>query len=132
MIRCLICGSSKVDLEFAKCALCGAAAGLRDEQCYVADETRNALRSHAEELSAFGVKLEERKIVRKGVDAVGAIALALAVADSLDSGVLRKLVVYLRGLKIPQDEILCLRLAEPEAATDILDGEEECNRTAQQ
>ncbi len=67
------------------------------------------------ELKAFGVTLKEYEPLQKDAGAtLGVLGLALAVADSLDSGVLRKLVKYLRDLGISSDEILRLRLDEPE------------------
>lgn len=124
-MRCLVCGSSKIDFEWCKCRLCGAAAGLRDEECYVTEETKSKLWSHAQELSTFDVILKGQGVLKKHIDPIGVISLALAVADSLDSGVLRKLVLFLRKLEIPQDEILRLRLAEPDVITEILDDKDE-------
>ena len=120
-MRCLVCGSSKIDFEWCKCLLCGAAAGLRDEECYVTEETKSKLRFHAQELSTFGVTLKEKDVLKKGIDPISAIGLALTVADSLNGGVLRKLVLFLCTLEIPKNEILRLRLAEPDAITEILD-----------
>ncbi len=72
--------------------------------------------AHTEELKAFGVTLEEHEILGKNVDALGGIGLALAIAESFnsDTGLLRKLVVYLLEIAIPEDEVLRLRLGEPE------------------
>jgi hypothetical protein len=97
-----------------KCALCGGSPGLRTEPCHITEDTKAKLLAHAEELKEFGVALEECETLGESVDAIGVIALVLAVADSLDSGVLHKLVLYLRNLEIPEDEILRLRLDEPE------------------
>jgi hypothetical protein len=115
MIRCVKCGCSRLDSSGVKCALCGGSPALRTEQCYVAEETKAKLLAHAEELKAFGITLNNYETLRKDVGTtLGALGLALAVADSLDSGVLRKLVLYLRDLAIPEEEILRLRLDEPE------------------
>src|SRR5206468_3550676 len=57
---------------------------------------------------------------RKNGDTLAVIALVLAIAESLDSGVLRKLVGYLRDLAIPEEEILRLRLDEPEHVSEML------------
>ena len=46
--------------------------------------------------------------------------MVLAAADSLDKGVLRKLVLYLHELTISRNEILRLRLSEPEDVDEIL------------
>jgi hypothetical protein len=51
---------------------------------------------------------------------VSVIRLALTIADSLDHGVLRKLILYLRELGISRNEILRLRLSEPEDIDTIL------------
>ena len=124
MLRCLVCGSSKVNLEYSKCLRCGAAAGDRDEECDVSEETKDKLLAHAGELSVFGVTLEKPDVIQKHIGVVEGIALALAIADSLNDGVLRKLVLYLGKLEIPKGEILRLRLDEPEAITSILDEED--------
>jgi len=120
-VRCLVCGCSRLDPMGLNCALCGHALGERDEQCYVTEETKATLRAHSDALRAFGITLEEQDLIQKSVGAIEAIGLALAIADSLDKGVLRKLVVYLHKLAIPKEEILRLRLDEPEAIADILD-----------
>ena len=56
----------------------------------------------------------------KSSDYLSVIALALQVAESLQPGILRSLLHYLRDLSIPHDEILRLRLAEPEEISDVL------------
>jgi len=43
----------------------------------------------------------------------------LAIADSLDDGVLGKLILYLHELGISRNEIQRLRLAEPEEVPKI-------------
>lgn len=116
VIRCLICGSSKWDPKGIKCGRCGAANGLRAEECYVTEETKKKLLDHAAELSRFGIQLKQTKSLRKSADtAITVAALVIACADSLHHGVLRELVHYLRDeLLLPEKEILALRLDEPE------------------
>ena len=115
MIRCLICGCSRLDPEGYKCALCGGAPGLRTERCYISEDTKAKLLSHADELKKFGVTLEEHEILGKNADTImGAVGLTLAVAESLHPGILKELVLFLRNKAIPEDEILRLRLDEPE------------------
>jgi hypothetical protein len=91
----------------------------------VTEETKSKLWPHAQELSTFGVTLKRQDDLKKHIDPIEVISLALAVADSLDNGVLRKLVLFLRKLEIPQEEILRLRLAEPCAIAEILDDKDE-------
>jgi hypothetical protein len=114
MIRCVICGCSRLDTKGVGCAICGGAPGLRTEQVHITEETKAKLLAHARELKAFGVGVEECQLLRKSIDGITAFGIALAVADSLNSGVLRKLVVYLRDLAIPEEQIIRLRLDEPE------------------
>jgi hypothetical protein len=116
IVRCLICGCSRLDAEGYKCARCGGSPGLRTERCYITEDTKAKLKAHANELEAFGLTLDEHEVLGKHVDTLAAIGLALAIADSLnsDSGLLRKLVQYLRDMAIPKDEVLRLRLDEPE------------------
>jgi hypothetical protein len=70
--------------------------------------------AHADGLKTYGVIVEEQRTFRKVAGALEAFGIGLAVADSLNSGVLRKLVLFLRDLAIPEEEILRLRLDEPE------------------
>jgi hypothetical protein len=115
-LRCLICGGSRLDPQAYKCDRCGAAIGLRDEPCDVSEETENKLLEHAEELSKFGIKVEQHEGLRKdAATAIAIAALVIACGDSFDHGVLRKLVLYLKdGLGLPEEQILKLRLDEPE------------------
>jgi hypothetical protein len=115
MIRCLECGCSRLDREGYKCDRCGGAPGLRSERCYISESTKATLLAHAEELKNFGVTLEEHEIIEKSADTIlGALGLGLAVADSLRHGTLKGLALFLRDKAIPEDEILRLRLDEPE------------------
>lgn len=119
-MRCLKCGSSRVGPDGLNCVLCGKALGIRAEECYVSEDTKSKLLEHSEELKEFGVVLEPYKPLRKNVGAIDYVALALTVADSLDSGVLRKLVMFLYRIAVTDYDILGLRLAEPEEVMEIL------------
>jgi hypothetical protein len=103
-----------------KCALCGGAPGFRSERCYVSEETKAKLLANAQNLKAFGVTLEEHRSLQKGIGGLEVFGIVLAVADSLDSGVLRKLVLYLRDIAVPKEDILRLRLDEPEQIAEAL------------
>jgi hypothetical protein len=105
------------------CVLCGAACGLRTEQCYVTDDTKAKLLAHAVELNDFGLTLEEQRSLQKDAKTtIGAVALAIQIGRELQpGGVLRKLILYLHELGISRDEILRLRLTEPEEIDHILD-----------
>ena len=48
-----------------------------------------------------------------------AIGLALTVVESIHPGTLRSLVLFLRDLAIPEEQILRLRLDEPEKISKI-------------
>jgi hypothetical protein len=114
MIRCLKCGCSRLDPQGYKCTLCGGAPGLRSERCYISEETKAILLAHSEELKQYGVTLEEHETFGKSTDYIKIIGLVLAIASSLKPGILRDLVVFLHDKAIPEDEILRLRLDEPE------------------
>jgi hypothetical protein len=91
--------------------------GLRSERCYITEETQKKLLDNAEELSPFGLSLEQVRPLQKDAGTtIAVIGLVVAVADSLrsDTGSLRRLVIFLRDLAIPEQEILRLRLDEPE------------------
>ena len=128
MIRCVVCGCSRFDSEWVKCALCGGSPALRTGRCHITEDTKAKLLAHAEELKTFGVTLEEHTILEKGVGGLEAFGIALAVADSLTSGVLHKLILYLRDIAIRDEEILRLRLDEPEQVSDVLRVEEPKDR----
>jgi hypothetical protein len=117
-MRCIACGCSELDSEGYKCAQCGGAPAVRWEQCYVSEETKAKLLAHSETLATYGVTLEQQQLLGKSADYLSMIALGLQVAESLQPGVLRSLLRYLRDLAIPQEEILRLRLAEPEKISD--------------
>jgi hypothetical protein len=110
-----------LDSEGVGCLLCGGAPGFRDEQCYVTEETKAKLRAHSEELKTLGVTLEEIRPLQKDAGVkIAAISLALAVAESLHPNALRHLVLFLRDIAIPKEEILRLRLDEPEQVSEVL------------
>ncbi len=103
------------------CALCGKAHGPRWERCYITEETQRTLLAHAKALQQFGVALAEDQPLQKDFGTtVNVIRLVLQIADSLDRGVLRKLILYLHELGISRNEILRLRLGEPEDVDKIL------------
>lgn len=115
-IRCVFCGSSQWDAHGYKCGRCGGVMGMRTETCYVNNETKNKLLGHTRELAEFGIEIEQPESLQKNWgDAIAVAGVAIACADSLDHGVLHKLILYLRDtLLVPADEILRLRLDEPE------------------
>ena len=89
--------------------------GDREEGCYVNEETKKKLLSHATELSKFGIEIEERQTLRKSLgETLAGISLVLQIAESIHPNSLRDLVLFLRELAIPKEEILRLRLNEPE------------------
>jgi hypothetical protein len=124
MLRCIVCGCSRWDPKGYKCALCSGSHGPRSEKCHITEDTKSKLVAHAEELKTFGVTLEKQSILEKSADGLAIFGVALALADSLNAGVLRKLVLYLRDLAIPKEEILRLRLDEPEQVLEVLSVEE--------
>jgi hypothetical protein len=111
--RCLQCGSSQFDPEGYKCGKCGGAMGPRTEQCYISAETQKTLLAHADELLELGLKLEQYEPLRKGTG-LEVAGLAVAVVEAIRPGTLRELVLRLRALAVPEQEILKLRLDEPE------------------
>jgi hypothetical protein len=121
MTRCVQCGSSRLDSEGVGCARCGGSPAVRWERCHINEDTTAKLLHHAADLQAFGVTLEEQPILRKDTGTIiEGIALVLAVAESLHPNALRDLVLYLRTLAIPEDQIIRLRLDEPEKISNIL------------
>lgn len=121
MVRCVICGSSRFDSQGLGCARCGAAHGPRWEQVHVNAETKAKLLTHAAELKEFGVTLEEQQLLQKDAGTtLGAIGLALAVVESIHPHALRDLILFLRDIAIPEEQILRLRLDEPENISQIL------------
>lgn len=77
--------------------------------------------AHADELKTFGVTLEEHETLQKDASLiVGAVALGLQAVESFSPGALRSLVHYLRSLAIPEEQILRLRLDEPEKVSEMI------------
>lgn len=121
MLRCVKCGSSKLDSRGMGCARCGGAPAVPWEQVYVDDDTKATLLEHADDLKQFGVNLEEQQLLRKdAATTMAAIGLGLTIAESLHPHLLRDLVLYLRDLTIPEEQILRLRLDEPDSISQIL------------
>lgn len=113
--RCLVCGSSQWDPQGDKCGKCGKALGPREEGCYVTEETKKKLLDNASELEKFGIRLEQYEPLQKGLgETLTVVSLALQIVEAIRPGTLRDLVLFLRELAIPDDEILRLRLDEPE------------------
>ena len=92
------------------------AGSVCTEHCHISEDTKAKLLSHTDDLKNFGITIEQSGSLQKVAGAVETFVVRTAVADSLshDDGVLRRLVVYLRDLAIPEQEILRLRLEEPE------------------
>src|ERR1039458_8574714 len=121
MLRCLECGCSRFDAQGVGCALCGKSHGPRWERCYITEETQRTLLAHADALQQFGVTLtEDRPLKKDAGTTIGVIALVLQIAEALEPGILRKLILYLHKLPISRNEILRLRLSEPEDIDNIL------------
>jgi hypothetical protein len=133
MIRCVLCGSSKLDSQGMGCALCGGSPAVRWEQVHISGQTKTKLLAHADELKQFGVTVEISQPTQKSSDQIGftttdLICLSLAVGDSLHHGILRSLILFLRNLVIPKEEILRLRLDEPETISEILEAESQSTK----
>jgi hypothetical protein len=125
MIRCVLCGSSKMDSQGTGCALCGGSPAVRWEQVHISGQTKTKLLAHADELKRFGITVEISQPVQKSSDQIGftttdLICVSLAVGDSLHHGILLSIILFLRDLAIPKVEILSLRLDEPETISEIL------------
>jgi hypothetical protein len=89
--------------------------GTREEACYVNEETKRTLQEHASALSKFGIELAEVNTLQKDFSgALAGVGLVLQIVESVHPGSTRALVFFLRDLAIPDEEILRLRLDEPE------------------
>src|SRR5208282_3015438 len=85
------------------------------------EETKAKLLTHADELKGFGVTLEQQQLLQKDAGmTMSAIGLGLTVVESIHPGTLRSLILFLRDLAIPQEQILRLRLDEPENISKVL------------
>jgi hypothetical protein len=113
-LRCLVCGSSEWDPKGYKCGLCGAAMGMRSEKVHVSQNTKLTLLMHSDELSKFGINLVEHRSLEKAVgDVAGGVGLVISLTEAVRPGTVRDVVMFLRGLAVPEEEILRLRLDEP-------------------
>ena len=122
MIRCVQCGCSRLDSQGMGCARCGGAPAVSWEQCYINDDTKSKLMAHAHELRTFGVTLEEPPppLHKDAGTTMTAIGLVVSVSEALYPGGLRKLLLFLRDIAIPEEEILRLRLDEPENVSEVV------------
>jgi hypothetical protein len=129
MFRCLECGCSRFDNEGVGCQLCGRAAGPRSEKCLITEDTKTKLLTHSEDLKDLGVTVAQSTPLEKDFGAtVGVIALVIQVAEAWQPGSLRKVVLYLsENLSLRRDEILRLRLCEPEDIDKALNEKEPKN-----
>ena len=78
----------------------------------VSQATAELLLSSRGELAERGVSVEPYEELRKSFG--GAIELAAAVVTLAESGAARRFVEWLRERGVPREEILRLRLDEPE------------------
>ena len=123
-MRCLVCGSAKQEGgEWAgtfKCAKCGAAMGLRGERCWVSNHTIVRLLPHKKTLEELGFRFESGdRLEKRSVDEIQAAAAAIYILETVRPGTVRDIVQYLKKLRIPYDEIIRLRLDEPEVVEDL-------------
>jgi hypothetical protein len=110
-----------LDAQGVGCARCGGAPAVPWEQVHVSEETKAKLLAHADELKGFGVTLKQEQLLQKDAGTtMTAIGLALTVVESIHPGTLRSLIRFLRGLAIPEEQILRLRLDEPENISKVL------------
>lgn len=122
MVRCVNCGSSRLDEQGMRCARCGGAPAVGWEQVYVTEETKKKLRAHAKDLKPFGVTVVEYQPLKKHAGTVmTAIGLGVAVTEAIRPGTLRQVVLFLhQKLRIPEQQIIRLRLDEPENVSQAL------------
>ena len=123
-IRCLVCGSSKQEggkwAGSAKCAKCGAAMGLRSERCWVSDETINKLLPHAKTLEDYGFQFtSDNRLEKNWAETVGGVAALMYIVNEVRPGTVQEVVQILKKVHIPYDEIIRLRLDEPEVVKDL-------------
>lgn len=110
-----------MDSQGMGCARCGGPAAVPWEQLHCDEITKIKLLAHADELKALGVTLEEQQPLKKDAGlTVAGIALGLQIVESLSPGALRSLVLFLRDMAIPEEQILRLRLDEPENISEVL------------
>lgn len=104
------------------CARCGGAPAVSWEQCYINEDTKSKLVAHADQLRTFGVTLEEPPppLQKDAGTTMTAIGLVISLSEALYPGGLRKLLLFLRDIAIPEEEILRLRLDEPENVSEVV------------
>lgn len=113
-IRCVLCGSSKLDAKNCGCALCGGLPRLRDAAIHVSLKAKSALLADAAELwKSFGLTVETVIVFSKVMGAKDSNEVAIDVAE-LDSATLAELVTFLWERGISERDICALRLGEPE------------------
>jgi hypothetical protein len=122
--RCLVCGSSEQEggdwAGSLKCAKCGAAMGLRSERCMVSDETINKLLPHTKTLENYGFQFTSGDRLEKNwAEPVGGVAAAIYIVETVRPGTVRDIIQFLKKIHIPHEEILRLRLDEPDIVEEL-------------
>ena len=94
--------------------------GLRDERCWVSDETIISLLPHAKTLETFGFRFESGERLEKSwADEVAGVAGAIYILETVRPGTVKYIVRLLKNLRIPYDEVIRLRLDEPDVVKDL-------------
>ncbi len=94
--------------------------GLRSERCRVSDQTINKLLPHANSLENYGFRFSnESRFEKNWHEKLGDVANVMLIVEVVRPGTVRDLVRLLKKIQIPHDEILRLRLDEPEVVTEL-------------
>ena len=126
--RCLVCGSSEQEGgEWAgcfKCAKCGAAMGVRSERCWVSDETINKMLPHAKTLEDYGFQFTcDNGLDKSWAETTAGVAALMYIVDAVRPGTVQEVVQFLKRIHIPYDEIIRLRLDEPDLVKHLYEKE---------
>lgn len=94
--------------------------GLRSERCWVSDKTIIRLLPHAKTLEKFGFQFKSgERLEKRWADQVAGVAGAIYILEAVRPGTVQDIVRLLKNLRIPYDEIIRLRLDEPDVVKDF-------------
>jgi hypothetical protein len=94
--------------------------GMRSERCWVSDETINKLLPHAKTLEKYGFQFtSDNRLEKNWAETAGGVAALMYIVDALRPGTLQEVVQFLKKTHIPYDEIIRLRLDEPEVVKKL-------------
>ncbi len=104
--------------------------GLRNERCRVSDKTIISLLPHAKTLETFGFQFESgERLEKRWAEQVAGVAGAIYIVETVRPGTVQDIVRLLKNLRIPYDELIRLRLDEPDVVKDLYEKDDPASQS---